>query len=80
VAWAADSKHLFTRTPGPASVRIDKLDLETGAREMWQVWKPKDAAGVLTSTATISMPTDGRFMVINFRTILGQLYTSESLK
>ena len=80
LAWGTDSRHLFTATSGPASVRIDKLDLETGARELWQVWKPQDAAGDLPNSTRISMPADGRFMVVNSRTLLGQLYTSDTLK
>ena len=80
IAWAADSKHLFTQTPGATSVRIDKLDLDSGTRESWQIWKPKDAAGVLLENSLTSMSPDGRWMVVSYRTHLGQIYSSDTLK
>jgi len=80
IAWAEDSNHLFIQSPSFATVQIYRLDISSGARQSWQLWKPKDAAGVLPQNILIRMSADGRWIVFNYRTQVGQLYSSDTLR
>jgi Tol biopolymer transport system component len=36
MAWTTDPKYVYTQTASATGLRIDRLDLETGKRELWQ--------------------------------------------
>ncbi len=80
IRWTADSRHLFAETPTADSIHIDRLDLDSGARESWLDWKPKDLAGVNLRSNLISISQDGRWIAISFRSQLGELYSSSNLE
>jgi hypothetical protein len=71
---------LFAETPTADSIHIDRLDLDSGARESWLDWKPKDLAGVNLRSNLISISQDGRWIAISFRSQLGELYSSSNLE
>jgi Tol biopolymer transport system component len=79
-AWAADNKRIFIETRSAASLSIQKLDLESGKRELWLEWKPKDLVGLAPWKSPASITPDGRWIALTYGTHIGQLYTSDNLK
>jgi hypothetical protein len=80
IAWTTDSKHLFVQASDPTGVTISKLHVETGKREPWQVIHPKEQVGLRPMVNPTAITPDGRWMVFAYRTDLGQLYRSDTLK
>jgi Tol biopolymer transport system component len=79
IGWA-DSKHVFVQSIIAAGLNIYKVDVESGQREQWQTITPKDAVGLRPMYTPISITADGRWMAFGYRTQLGQLYRSDTLK
>jgi Tol biopolymer transport system component len=80
IAWASDSKHVFVQAPVATGINIYKVDIESGQREMWQTITPKDAVGLRPMTIPAGITPDGRWIGYMYRTQLGQLYSSDTLK
>jgi hypothetical protein len=55
------------------------VNLDTGKRELWQVWKPKDPALLAPPTVPAIMP-DGSKMMFGQRKQLSTLYRIDNLK
>jgi Tol biopolymer transport system component len=80
IGWASDSKHGFVQSQTATGINIYKVDIESGARELWQTITPKDAVGLKPMTIPSSITPDGRWIAYMWRTQLGQLYSSDTLK
>jgi Tol biopolymer transport system component len=80
VAWAADSKHVFAQALTPTGLNIYKIDVESGHRELWQALIPKDQVGLRPLAIPASITPDGRWIAFNYRTVLGHIYRSDTLK
>jgi Tol biopolymer transport system component len=80
IGWALDIQHIFAQVTGPTGLTIYKLDLNSGAQELWQTVKPKDQVGLRPMVTATAITPDGRWMAFTYSTQLGQLYRSESLK
>jgi len=80
IGWAADGKHLFIQAPSATGITIYKMDSDSGARELWQVVNPKDQIGLRPMAVPSSITPDGRWIVFTYKTQVGQLYRSDSLK
>jgi eukaryotic-like serine/threonine-protein kinase len=80
IAWAEDSMHVFTQTIIPMGLTINKVDVESGKRELWRVVAPKDQVGLRPMITATAITPDGRWMAFIYRTQLGQLYRSDTLK
>jgi Tol biopolymer transport system component len=79
IGWA-DSKHVFVQATIAAGLRIYKVNVESGQRELWQTITPKDATGLRPMKTPTAITPDGRWMAFGCRTQLGQLYRSDTLK
>jgi eukaryotic-like serine/threonine-protein kinase len=79
VGWSADSNHIFTRTIRSGEIEVSRLDIDSGKRESWQIWKPKNPAGVMFPATQIAITPDGHQMVFAFRSLSGTLYRSDTL-
>jgi WD40 repeat protein len=79
VGWSADSNHVFTRTIKSGEIEVSRLDIDSGKRETWQIWKPKNPAGVMFAATQIAITPDGHQMVFAFRALGGTLYRSDTL-
>jgi hypothetical protein len=79
-AWTADSQHIFTQTINPTGVTLNKVDLNSGRHEVWQVLKPKDQLGLRPMIFPVAITPDGRWMTFAYGNQLGQLYRSDNLK
>jgi tRNA A-37 threonylcarbamoyl transferase component Bud32/Tol biopolymer transport system component len=80
MAWSADPRYVYTQTASLAERRIDRLDLGTGKREVWQVWKAKDPVGSVPASTPAAITPDGSRMVFTQRKQLSTLYRSETLR
>lgn len=80
IAWSADPKYVFTQSPTPDGRKLEKLDLETGKREVWQIWKVKDPVGLLPSNSPVAITPDGSKMVFGHRQQFSTLYKTAMLK
>ena len=79
IGWTSDSKHIFTQVPTPTGLTINRVDLNSGQRELWQMIKPKDQVGLNPLATPIAITPDGHWMAYHYGTP-GQLYRSDSLK
>jgi hypothetical protein len=78
--WTADGVGLFVRRSGPVlPVRIDRLDLRTGARAPWRELRPADAAGVV-HVGDVLVTRDGASYAYNCQRTLSELYLAEGLQ
>jgi len=80
IAWALDAKHLFVQAITASGLSIYKVDVESGQRELWRAVTPKDQVGLRPMNVSTAITPDGRWMAFTYRTQLGQLYRSDSLK
>jgi Tol biopolymer transport system component len=79
-AWAGDNRQVFTETRSSTGLTIQKLDLDTGKKELWLEWKPKDLVGLAPWKSPASLTPDGRWIALTYGTHVGQLYSSDTLK
>jgi hypothetical protein len=81
--WSADGRFLFVREAGNLTLRIHKLDLSTGARQLWKNLMPPDPT-VLTDVGSdpgqVRLSRDGRSYAYTYWTFPGALYLAEGLK
>ncbi len=80
IGWVSDGKHLFVQAMVADGLNIYKVDVNSGARELWQAIVPKDAVGLRPMSVPTAITPDGRWMAFGSRTQLGQLYRSDTLK
>jgi eukaryotic-like serine/threonine-protein kinase len=80
IGWAADLKSLFVQVPTDTGLNIYKLDITSGRRELWQAITPKNTVGLRPTIIPAAITPDGRWIAYAYRTQLGQLYRSDSLK
>jgi eukaryotic-like serine/threonine-protein kinase len=81
--WSGDGRAIFLRGSADAELKIYRLDLRTGARQLWKDLTPPYAAGIIdigTDPGQVRMTPDGRSYVYTFWTALGELYVAEGLK
>ncbi|KAA0251822.1 MAG: serine/threonine protein kinase [Acidobacteria bacterium] len=80
VGFAADGRGLFVRSGsfGPL-VRIDRLDLGSGARTTWGEVRPSDPAGVLFIGRVLLTPS-GEGLFYQFERLLGDLFVVEGVR
>ncbi len=79
IRWAADGRSLFVQRRTGLPARIDRVDVETGARHLWAELTPPDPAGV-QGIGPIHLSADGRTQVYSYRRKLDQLFVVEGLR
>ena len=73
--WSTDGRHLYvTGVRSGRSTRVDRLDVRTGAREMWKELGPQTGAG------NIHVTPDGRSYVYTYVRRQEDLYLVEGLR
>jgi Tol biopolymer transport system component len=80
IAWTDDGKHLFTQMPSATGLTIYKVDVDSGARELWQAVNPRDQVGLRLMTVPSAITPDGRSLIFTYKIQIGQLYRSDTLK
>jgi Tol biopolymer transport system component len=79
VGWGADANHVFTRTFKPGEVDVARVDIDSGQHDPWQIWKPKDPAGLMFTATQIAITPDGHQLVLATKALTGTLYRSDTL-
>jgi eukaryotic-like serine/threonine-protein kinase len=79
VLWSADGGTLYVYRPREAPARVFKIDLGTGARELWKTIAPVDRSGLI-SIGNIAMTPDTRSYAYSYERILASLQVAEGLR
>jgi Tol biopolymer transport system component len=77
--WTADSKFLYTYTPGGLPVRLFRLDFRTGRKELLKEIIPSDRAGV-SAAGVVKVTPDGKAYAYSQVQSLHELQLIEGLK
>jgi Tol biopolymer transport system component len=81
--WSADGRSLFLREAGDFVLKIYKLDLASGRRELWKELTPPDPTGLIdigSSVGEVKVTPDGKYYVYTSWNLIGELYLVEGLK
>jgi hypothetical protein len=79
IRWSRDGRSLFLRKLiGHATLRITRLDVATGRRELWKELKTPDSVGV--QIVQVVMTPDGNFYAYSFQRDISTLYLAQGLK
>jgi Tol biopolymer transport system component len=79
IRWSRDGRFLFLRkSDGPANLRINRLDVATGRRELWKELKTPDSVGV--QIVQVVMTPDGNSYACSFQRDISTLYLAQGLK
>ncbi len=79
-ALAADRGFAFVYQPFEVPVRVFKVNLRSGARELCREFAPPDRAGMGLFPSTVVMTPDGGTYVYSPNRLLSELYLIEGLK
>jgi hypothetical protein len=79
VGWHTDGRTVFVRRPTRLPARLERVDIETGERELWKELIPPDPAGV-SVVDPIHVSADGRSYVYSYRRVLDRLTVIEGLR
>lgn len=83
IQWSADGKFVFVREAGNLALRIHKLDLSTGRRELWKDLAPADPAALIdigSDPGQVRLTPDGQSYAYTYWTFAGELYLVQGLK
>jgi eukaryotic-like serine/threonine-protein kinase len=77
--WSDDGRFLYVFRRRDVPVRVWKLDVATGKRELWKELVPADAAGIQDLAPVIPTP-DGTAYVYGYSRTLSDMYVVAGLK
>jgi Tol biopolymer transport system component len=78
MGFSADGQNLLVRTRA-IPVKLTRVNLETGKRELWREITPADPAGI-QSIASIRVSADGKAYAYSAGRVLSDLYVVDGLK
>jgi eukaryotic-like serine/threonine-protein kinase len=76
--WA-DASSIFVYRPSAPPLRVEKVDVKTGARTLWKEIRPTDPSGV-AQVGPIQISPDEKTYVYSYRRVLGELYLASGLR
>lgn len=80
VGWNQDARSIYVRPRSETTAsRVERIDVETGRRELWREITPPDAAGLFGPVSIVITP-DGRSYAYNFLRVLSDLYLVSGLR
>ena len=79
VQWSADGRFLYVSRLGEPPVRIDKVEIASGRRELWREIAPADSAGMRV-IRNIRMTPDGASYAYTYDQHFSDLYVVEGLQ
>ena len=77
--WSADGRFLYVFRRRDVPVRVFRLEVATGKRELWKELVPADSAGIQDLAPVIPTP-DGSAYVYGYSRTLSDMYVVEGLK
>jgi len=78
-AWSPDGRSLLVGVTIPRGLRLDSIDIATGARRPWKTLMPADRAGLL-DLAWVVVSADFRAYAYSYRRNLSTLYQVDGLR
>ena len=79
IQWSADGASLLVHRPTALPARVYRVNLATGARELWRELAPIDVAGVYKIAPVLITPS-GDAWAYNAMRNMGDLYVAEGLR
>ena len=79
VAWTSDSNYLYVTQHGKASIRVFRLNVQTGQRKFFQEIAVPDGPGVCDMTHVLFSP-DGHAYAYGYTRLLSDLYLVSGLQ
>ena len=73
ICWSDDAKYIYVYPRGKTALSIDRIDLDSGERVMWQEVRPLDAAGIV-DIFPVWLTGDGESNAYSYRRCLSDLY------
>ena len=73
IRWTADGRGLYVFRSSGVPVRVFRVDLATGRRDLWKEFSPPDPAGVY-NIGPILLSADGKSYIYSYRRLLDDLY------
>jgi hypothetical protein len=70
---------LYVAEKNQLPIRIFRLDINNGKRELWKEIAPSDRAGV-EAGFTLQITPDGKYYAYSFQRLLSDLYLIEGLR
>jgi hypothetical protein len=80
IQWSADSRSLYVGNRGSNLLRIDRLDLVTGKRELWREFQAPDGAASAAGLYYFTMTPDARYYAYSSYDTQSDLYLVTGLK
>ena len=71
--WSADNRALFVSERGQATLKVFRIDVESGERSEWLPIRPDDPAGIL-DIMPVHITPDGSTYAFGYRRLLSDLY------
>jgi hypothetical protein len=78
-AWSSDPRFMYVYQWKQSSVKVYRLNILTGHRELFREMTPPDVAG-LQSISHIHFSSDGQAYVYSYTRLLSELYLVKGLK
>jgi hypothetical protein len=79
IRWNGDGRFLFLRKlEQPALLKIYRLDVATGRKELWKELKTPDPVGV--QIADVAITPDGNSYAYSFKRDISTLYLAAGLR
>jgi serine/threonine protein kinase len=79
IQWSSDAASLLVYRPTALPARVFRVNLATGARELWKEFTPTDPAGVY-KIAPICVTADGGAYAYDALRMLSDLYVADGLR
>jgi DNA-binding winged helix-turn-helix (wHTH) protein len=80
ISWSADGRSLFVWRPTEYPMRIYRLAIDLGTRELWREIDPPDPAGLFYDRSEIYMTPDGASYCYSTHNSFNDLYLVEGLR
>jgi WD40 repeat protein len=77
--WSRDGRSVFVRRRGELPLRVMRLDLTSGKKELWKELMPPDAAGVSTIAPVLITP-DEKYYAYSYTRNLADLFVVQGVK
>jgi len=79
VQWSEDGRYLYVFQTSELPTRVDRIDLESGTRELLREITPGDPAGVF-NIDMLHMTRNGEYYAYSYRRLLSTLYLVDGLR
>jgi hypothetical protein len=79
IQWSSDGGGLYLAGYGQPPVKITRLDLASGKRQLWRTIQPQDAVGI-TNISPIRITPDGKTYAYSYLRAISDLYVVDGWK